>query len=198
MNYLAHLYLSANRPEIAIGNFIADHVKGSMVEKYDGGVRDGIRLHRLIDTFTDTHPVVEESKARLRPEFRKYAPVIVDIYYDHFLARDWEQYHHQPLTEFAEETYALLRKNESLLPERTLHMLSYMEPQNWLVKYATLDGMQRALTGLSRRATFESNMQHAHLFLDKHYAEFEREFNAFFPDLRMYVHTVADLMSDAQ
>lgn len=183
---------------LAIGNFIADHVKGSMVEQYEGEVRDGIRLHRLIDAFTDSHPVVEESKARLRPDFRKYAPVIVDIYYDHFLARDWKQYHHQSLENYASDTYAMLRKYESLLPERTKHMLSYMEPQNWLVKYSTLDGMQRALTGLSRRTTFESNMQHAHLFLEKHYADFEKEFNAFFPELRLYVHTVADLMSDAQ
>jgi acyl carrier protein phosphodiesterase len=80
MNYLAHLYLSADRPLLAIGNFIADHVKGSMADQYDGEVRDGIRLHRMIDEFTDSHPIVEKSKARLRPDFRKYAPVIVDLY----------------------------------------------------------------------------------------------------------------------
>lgn len=192
MNYLSHLYLSTT-PDIAIGNFIADHVKGSAVEMYKGEVREGIRIHRLIDSFTDAHPVVEESKARLRPKFRKYAPVIVDIYFDHFLARDWEQYHHLALEEFAANSYRMLRENESMLPERALHMLNYMEPQNWLVSYGTLQGMQKALTGLSRRTTFESNMQHAHLFLEKHYAAFEDEFNRFFPEIRLYLSTLNDL-----
>jgi acyl carrier protein phosphodiesterase len=194
LNYLAHLYLSSDLPLITVGNFIADHVKGSMSEQYDGGIRDGIRLHRMIDAFTDSHPVVEESKARLRPEFRKYAPVIADVYYDHFLARDWHLYHHEPLEEFAAASYALMRKFESILPERTIHMLSYMEPQNWLVKYATLDGMQRALTGLSRRTSFDSGMQHAHLFLEKHYAGFEDEFNRFFPELNSYVRKEIEKM----
>jgi len=176
-----------------VGNFIADHVKGRMVESFSEDIINGIRLHRLIDAFTDAHPVVEESKARLRPEFRKYAPVIVDVYYDHFLARDWAQYHHLPLEEFAANCYRMLRENESLLPERALHMLNYMEPQNWLVSYATLQGMQRALTGLSRRTTFASNMQYAHLFLEKHYAAFEDEFNRFFPEIRLYLSSLNDL-----
>lgn len=179
---------------MTVGNFIADHVKGSMADQYDGEIRDGIRLHRLIDAFTDSHPVVEESKARLRPDFRKYAPVIADVYYDHFLARDWHLYHHQPLEEFATASYALMRKYGEVLPDRTVHMLSYMEPQNWLVKYATLDGMQRALTGLSRRTSFDSGMQHAHLFLEKHYAGFEDEFNRFFPELNSYVRKEIEKM----
>lgn len=187
MNYLAHLYLSADRPLLAIGNFIADHVKGSMADQYDGEVRDGIRLHRMIDEFTDSHPIVEKSKARLRPDFRKYAPVIVDLYYDHFLARDWEMFHHRPLSDYAAEMYALLRQNEHILPQRTIHMLGYMEPQNWLVKYASVEGLQRALTGLARRTTFESNMENAHLFLQDNYQSFEEEFNDFFPDLRSFV-----------
>lgn len=187
MNYLAHLYLSADRPLLAIGNFIADHVKGSMADQYDGEVRDGIRLHRMIDEFTDSHPIVEKSKARLRPDFRKYAPVIVDLYYDHFLARDWEMFHHRPLPDYAAEMYALLRQNEHILPHRTIHMLGYMEPQNWLVKYASVEGLQRALTGLARRTTFPSNMENAHLFLQDNYQFFEQEFNDFFPDLRSFV-----------
>lgn len=163
-----------------------------MVDRYTGGVREGILLHRLIDAFTDTHAVVEQSKARLRPEYRKYAPVIADIYYDHFLARDWSLYHHQPLHDYATDAYGLLRLHQSLLPERTVVMLNYMEPQNWLVKYATIEGMQRALTGLSRRTAFESNMETAHLFLEANYAAFEAEFNAFFPDLRAYVQVMME------
>lgn len=192
MNYLAHLYLSNNDPQILIGNFIADHVKGSAVDTYTGGIREGIRIHRFIDAFTDAHPVVATSKERLRPEFRKYAPVIVDVFYDHFLARDWEQYHGSTLSDFASESYKLLYENAALIPDRALHMLRYMEAQNWLLSYAGMEGMQRALTGLSRRTTFESNMQNAHLFLEKHYVAFEEEFQVFFPELRSYVSRLSD------
>lgn len=190
LNYLAHLYLSFNDPEIMIGNFIADHVKGKAVENYEGKIRKGIALHRAIDTFTDQHPVTIKSKERLRPVFRKYAPVIVDLYYDHFLGRDWSRYHHLVLADFAQHSYALMQRHLTLLPERTVYMLGFMESQNWLLKYATVDGLQRALTGLSRRTTFESNMEHAHDFLREHYAEFEKEFEAFFPDLRLYVEAI--------
>src|SRR5688572_7860936 len=106
MNYLAHLYLSGNDQQRMIGNFIADHVKGKAIHDFPEGIRDGIFLHRQIDQFTDSHPVVTESKIRLRGTFHKYAPVIVDVFYDHFLARDWTQYHHQSLEVFAEECYA--------------------------------------------------------------------------------------------
>lgn len=191
MNYLAHLYLSFNDPEIMIGNFIADHVKGKAVEKYTGRVRKGIALHREIDTFTDQHPVTLRSKERLRPVFRKYAPVIVDLYYDHFLARDWSLYHHRPLADFAQYSYALMLNHRTLLPERTVYMLGFMESQNWLLKYATVDGLQRALTGLSKRTAFESNMEHAHEFLKQHYTDFEKEFEQFFPELRLFANAIA-------
>ena len=104
-----------------IGNFIADHVKGSMINEFEDEIKSGIILHRAIDHFTDNHPVVEQSKSRLRSEFRKYAPVIVDVFYDHFLARDWNTYHHQSLDDFATEAYSILESNESILPERTNH-----------------------------------------------------------------------------
>lgn len=192
LNYLAHLYLSANHPELTIGNFIADHVKGGGEGAYAGDVLRGIRLHRMIDAFTDVHPVVEKSKRRLRPVFRKYAPVIVDVFYDHFLARDWKSYHHLELDTFASGCYSLLRDRIDFLPDRAAHMLSYMERQNWLVNYGSLDGIRHALTGLSRRARFPSNMEHAHLSLEEDYQDFQEEFEMFFPELRAYVYTLMD------
>lgn len=196
MNYLAHLYLSGNHPEITIGNFIADHVKGSQIQQYSGGFLEGILLHRQIDTFTDTHEVVAMSKERLRPIFRKYAPVIVDVFYDHFLARDWLKYHHLSLQQFAGESYDLLRSHQHVLPERTVYMLHYMESQNWLLNYATIAGVRRALTGLSKRTTFDSGMERATDYLEHHYAEFEKEFERFFPELRQFV-AVASAMPRA-
>lgn len=186
MNFLAHLYLSGNNEDIMLGNFIGDHVKGNNFSGYNEGIIKGVKLHRLIDAYTDSHPVVEESKKRLRPHFHKYSPVIADVFYDHFLAKNWNRYHHLELKGFAGHVYELLKQNESILPLRTLHMIQYMIPQNWLVHYATIEGINKALTGMSRRAKFESNMDNATLFLEKDYTLYEKEFKDFFPELKNY------------
>ncbi len=172
-----------------VGNFIADHVKGRQIDVFPEEIKAGILLHRRIDAFTDSHPVVEESKARLRPQFRKYAPVIADIYYDHFLARDWAQYHEQSLDEFAAGAYALMNSHADIIPPRALHMLGFMEKQNWLKNYGSLEGLHRALNGLSKRTAFESGMEHAAHFLQQHYDAFENDFNAFFPELITFCQT---------
>lgn len=184
MNYLAHAYLSGTDGDLLIGNFIADHVKGSAVNRFPETVQQGIRLHRMIDAFTDAHPVVEECKAVLRPHFRKYAPVVSDIYFDHFLARDWDRYHQLKLPLYAEGCYTHLRRHEQLLPERTVFMLGYMQKQDWLTGYATLQGIGRALMGMSRRARFESGMEHAQEFLEENYGFFDSVFERFFPELQ--------------
>lgn len=176
-----------------IGNFIADHVKGTGEGLYEGDILRGIRLHRMIDAFTDSHPVVEESKKRLRSVYRKYAPVIVDVFYDHFLAGDWHAYHHQELNVFSAGCYSFFNEHVHLLPARTVQMLTYMEHQDWLSGYASLPGVQLALTGLSRRTSFDSNMQHAHLSLEESYDDFRREFGEFFPELRAYVSVLLEL-----
>jgi len=188
MNYLAHLYLSGNQPMIMIGNFIADHVKGKQFDSFNDEIRKGILLHRSIDTFTDQHTIVEQSKLLLRPHFRKYAPVIVDVFYDHFLARDWDQYHpHVSLANYADSVYQLLETYATLLPERAYHMLGYMKKYNWLKGYASIEGMENALAGLARRTTFESHMEEAPKFLLEHYELFEKHFKIFFMELRTHV-----------
>jgi acyl carrier protein phosphodiesterase len=187
LNYLAHLYLSGNNTNLLIGNFIADHLKGTSVATYPESVQEGIRLHRQIDAFTDRHPVVMESKIRLRPYFRKYATVIVDIFYDHFLARDWHIYHPQELEVYSSETYQLLRQNQHLLPARAIHMLKYMQEQNWLLGYSKMEGMEKAFKGISRRATFESKMEEAPKYLLEYYDDFENEFRLFFEELKQFV-----------
>jgi acyl carrier protein phosphodiesterase len=190
MNYLAHLYLSGNNHEIMIGNFIADHVKGKQIELFDEEIVKGIKLHRLIDEFTDTHKVVEQSKIRLRSEFGKYSPVIVDVFYDHYLAIKWEQYHHEVLSLYADNFYTLLNNNHHRLPIRTQQMIQYMIPQNWLLNYKTIAGINKTLTGMSKRTKFESKMDVAAIYLDRYYSEFENEFNEYFEELRTYVSVV--------
>lgn len=184
MNFLAHLYLSGDNPKIKVGNFIGDFVKGkNLTERFDVVVAKGISLHREIDWFTDTHDVVKQSKDRLRPKYRHYSGVIVDIFYDHFLAKNWDQYSNQPLPDFAQECYAIIQQHEPVLPEEVKYMMPYMIKGNWLVNYAKLEGIQRTLSGIARRTRFESKMEESVTDLQHHYEDFEKEFVVFFPDL---------------
>lgn len=187
MNYLAHLYLSGNYPMLMIGNFIADHVKGKQFNLYSEAIQNGIMLHRTIDAFTDQHAVVQQSKIILRPHFHKYAPVIVDVFYDHFLARDWTIYHHQTLEEYSKEVYQLMEEYSAVLPERARLMLTHMSKHNWLLSYATTNGMERALAGLASRTKFESKMEEAPQFLMQYYTLFEEHFKIFFKELENQV-----------
>jgi acyl carrier protein phosphodiesterase len=184
MNFLAHLYLSGSSEELKIGNFIGDFVKGrNLNEQYGAAIAKGVNLHREIDHFTDHHTVVKQSKNRLRPKYRHYSPVIVDVFYDHFLARNWNQYSDKMLPEFADEIYDLMEKNHAKLPEQVNFMLPYMIKGNWLVNYSQLEGIHRALSGMSRRTPYESKMDEATEDLKLHYPDFENEFRQFFPEL---------------
>jgi acyl carrier protein phosphodiesterase len=187
LNYLAHLFLAGTQPEIILGNFIADHVKGSEILKYSENVRKGIAMHRAIDTYTDQHPVVKQSITRLRADFHKYAGVIVDMYYDHFLSAQWDDYSDIDLHSFTKIRYDILNTFQAIIPVRSARLLYYMEKQNWLMSYSSFDGMQQAFNGMSRRTTFESRMELAVENLKAGYTEFNLEFRQFFPDLQLFV-----------
>jgi acyl carrier protein phosphodiesterase len=185
MNFLAHLYLSGDNPEIMVGNFIGDFVRGRNVyDQFKHNIALGIELHRQIDEFTDHHQIVLESKKRLRGKYRHYAPVIVDVFYDHFLAIHWSDLHPKSLPDFATYAYMQLEHHESILPERVLHMMPYMIQGNWLVNYAKTEGIHRALSGMSRRTPYESKMDEAVHDLEKYFKEFDEEFLKFFPELK--------------
>ena len=136
MNFLAHVFLSGDNPQLMIGNFIADFVKGrSLSDRYSAEIVRGIELHRAIDEFTDQHIVVQRSKDRLRPKYRHYSGVIVDMYYDHFLSKNWADFHPISLDDFAQRFYALLKANKSILPEAVQRMMPYMIRGNWFLNY---------------------------------------------------------------
>jgi len=140
-------------------------------------------LHRAIDTFTDAHPIPRISSKRLHKNYSHYSRVIVDIFYDHFLAKNWADYSEVPLRRFAENFYDLLEKNYELLPLGTQRMMPYMVADNWLYHYASLDGISRVLNGMNRRTKNKSRMNFAILDLEEHYNDFESEFQAFFEEL---------------
>lgn len=187
MNFLAHAYLSGNDKEILLGNFIGDSVKGSDLGKLPERVQQGVLLHRKIDTFTDSHSVVRESVERLRPVYRKYSGVIIDMFYDHYLARNWIDHSSITLNEFANDVYSLMKLNYDILPSRSQQMLPYMIQYNWLVLYAQIEGLEIILTQMANRATFESNMEKAGKELREKYHLFENEFNRFFSELKQNV-----------
>ncbi|EJF08967.1 ACP phosphodiesterase [Pontibacter sp. BAB1700] len=190
MNYLAHIFLSGDDEALLLGNFIADAVKGKQLELYPAGIARGIKLHRLIDTYTDTHPIVSETKARLRPHFRKYAPVVADLYFDHFLASRFDEFSNEPLEPYTTRIYTLINQHLSNLPERVQYFFPYMMRQNWLLSYAEVSGIAQALGGLSRRTSFESGMERAGEELLKNYTLYREDFSLFFPELIAYVEEV--------
>jgi acyl carrier protein phosphodiesterase len=187
MNFLSHLFLSGDSEGLIIGNFIADAVKGSAFNQFAPEIQKGILLHRKIDSFTDSHTTVKLSKDRLRGKYKKYASVIVDIYYDHYLAKNWSTYSDIKLEEFTQNIYKIILKNHSVLPEKSIHFTKYMLQHNILFAYSKLEGIEQVLYGMSRRASFESKMEESIHDLKKDYQLFENEFKFFFPELQHYV-----------
>ncbi len=186
MNFLAHIYLSGTDEGVIIGNFIADGIKGRRYLKYPESIQKGILLHRAIDTFTDQHKTVKQSTARLHKNYGHYSGVIVDILYDHFLAKNWERYHDTPLTEFVSDFYALLRENFAVLPTRIQRMMPYMITDNWLESYASILGISKILKQMNIRTKGVSKMNFAVIELEAYYEEFESEFTSFFSELIIF------------
>ena len=183
MNFLAHLFLSGPDEEIIIGNFIADAVKGNVINTFSPGIKEGIIQHREIDRFTDQHPVFLASCKRLTPNYHKYAGVIVDLYYDHYLSLHWNRYSDKDLHKFVAAAYKLLIRNFDILPPRSKRILPYMVSQNWLVGYSNLEVLQRVFQGMARRTKFNSSMENAVSDLKQGYHSYEQEFHDFFPDI---------------
>lgn len=187
MNFLAHAYLSGEHRKILVGNFTGDFIKGKQaLSRYEPDIVRGVELHRAIDEFTDEHPVVHQSKDRLRAGYRHYAGVIVDVFYDHFLAAEWDNYHIMPLERFAGEVYSTLKDFSAALPVSFKRMFPYMISGNWLVNYRQISGIHRSLSGMASRTPYESKMEFASRDLEKHYEAFGAEFKIFFPELKAF------------
>ncbi|MFE3872554.1 ACP phosphodiesterase [Flavobacterium sp. ZS1P70] len=186
MNFLAHIYLSGDNDLIKIGNFMADGIRGKHFETYPIDVQKGIILHRAIDTFTDAHSIFRQSTKRLHKNYHHYAGVIVDVFYDHFLAKNWNMYSNEKLEEFVGRFYQSLHNNPDILSDRTKGMMPYMIEHNWLVSYQTVEGINRILTQMDHRTKNESKMRFATTELSEFYSEFETEFSEFFKELILF------------
>lgn len=170
-----------------LGNFMGDFVKGkSYLQHYDAEIIKGIVLHRSIDEFTDNHPVVTKTKNRLRLKYRHYSGVIADVFYDHFLAANWLQFHPLPLEVFAQQAYQTIVSAQPILPAKLNRMMPYMIDGNWLVSYSKIAGIHRALSGMASRTPYHSKMEEAVHDLQDQYDDFKKEFMEFFPDAEKF------------
>lgn len=183
MNFLAHIYLSGDNKMITIGNFVADAIRGNKYKLLSPEFQVGIKLHRHIDTFTDSHPIVRQSTKRLHKNYSHYSGVIVDILYDHYLAKNWHNYSDIPLDTYVSDFYDCLEEHFDILPERIQKLMPFMIADNWLLSYAEVDGIQRVLNGMNKRTKFKSGMNLATNELKEFYSEFEEEFTLFFKEL---------------
>lgn len=186
MNFLAHLYLSENNTNIMIGNFIADHVRGNNYTHFHNEIQQGIFLHREIDTFTDAHPVVRKSKRRLHKRYRHYDGVIIDIFYDYFLAKNWSSYSEIPLKLYTQAIYQLFKDKSLELPKKSQNFIRYMIEYDILYNYQFKDGIAKVLNGMNQRTKGKSQMNLAIEDLEILQDELEEDFTIFFKDLHAF------------
>lgn len=189
MNFLAHLYLSADDPEAMVGNLVADFVKGPAVELLPPGVLAGVRQHRAVDAFTDRHPAVMRSVARIGKTWGWFAGILIDVYYDHILARDWGRYAEVPLREYVDRAHGVIREHADSMPEEARgYALRFVESDR-MMSYAKADGsgVEEALRRLSDRIAARMPkravpLQTAMPDLRAAHQELAADFHDFFPD----------------
>ncbi len=187
MNYLAHLYLSADSSETLVGGLLGDFVKGRLAPgRFPPRVQAAIALHRRIDTFVDSHPATLRSRSRFAPGFRRYAGILLDLFHDHFLARDWRGHAGEPLAVFTDRAYRAFARHETLLPARARWVARAMARDDWLGSYGHPDGVRRALQGIATRLARANPIAAGHAELAREYRRLEDDFHELLPAVRRF------------
>src|SRR5262245_7003802 len=188
MNYLMHFFLAGDDPELQLGNLLGDYVKGRVERFEHPGLTDrlrlGIQMHRTIDSFSDSHRAVQRSKSIVAAEYGRLSGVIVDVFYDHVLARRWDEHHPRPLQQYAKDIYGTLIRNQDRLPVAVHPLITYMSRGDWLSGYATERGIERALQGMAERRAVAAGIGTAGRLLGEHFDRFSSDFDEFLPELR--------------
>jgi acyl carrier protein phosphodiesterase len=186
VNYLAHAYLSFNKPEVLVGNIISDFVKGKKKFDYPPSVQVGIVLHRAIDQFTDEHIATKTAKKIFQPYYRLYSAAFVDVVYDHYLANDAHEFPGNTLQSFAQEVYETLGGYKHLFPSPFAGMFPYMKQYDWLYNYRQRWGIKRSFEGVAHRALYIKESNTAFALFEEHYDELEQCYRNFFPALKEF------------
>lgn len=184
MNYLAHAYLSKDDEGLLIGNFIADHLRGNKFDHLNEGIIKGIQMHRQIDTFTDNHDVFKKSKRVFYNGFEKYSGILVDIYFDHFLATNFNEYSNKPLELFSNHVYTIYQNNSHHLPDSSNQFLGYVLKNNIYHAYSKIEGIEKVLFHLSHRINHGKMLNESIRIFNEQKPELEENFSIFFNDIR--------------
>ena len=191
MNWLAHLLLAEPNPEARLGNLLGDLVKGTQRQTLNINLQRGLECHQAIDIFTDKHPVVKCSKQKIDPEYRRFAGILIDVFYDYILATNWQDYSNISLTEFTSTIYASWSGHLSTLPLYPQGVIRRLIAEDWLSSYSTLEGIEQTLTRISyrlnRRSKRNYDLTPAIAQLTRNYLLLEQDFQQFFPLLQLYV-----------
>ena len=185
MNYLAHLHLGGQRSAQLLGSLYGDFVKGPLPGRFTPELEAAIQLHRRIDSFTDAHPLIKQSIARFPPERRRFAGIMLDVFFDHCLARDWELYAEQPLDAFTSRVYQVLAA-EPALPERLALIAPRMAAQDWLGSYREFEVLEQVLSGISRRLSRPQGLAGGMHELQALYEPLSADFTEFYPLLQAF------------
>ena len=191
MNFLAHTALANTSDELLLGGLLGDFVKATLQPPPAGLTPElvrGIRLHRYIDSYLDNYPVFLRSRQRVDPRYRRCAGIMVDVFYDHFLARHWAQFYREPLPVFSARVYDLLDANTAILPPALAHIRQPMRAHDWLTSYQQLPVIHTALNRMSSRLSRPALLHGGAVELEQHYAEFEQDFFLIYAELQ---HRVA-------
>jgi len=188
MNYLAHLHLGGSRPGQLLGSLYGDFVKGRLQGQFAPEIEAAIQLHRRIDVFTDRHPLVDVALSRFSLTRRRYAGIVLDVFFDHCLARDWTLYADQPLTHFTTDVYRVL-SSEPQLPERLARIAPHMVANDWLGSYQEFEVLEQVLQGISRRLTRPEELAAAMHELRGLYEPLSEDFRLFYPQLQQFAQT---------
>jgi len=190
MNFLAHIYLSGTNEQVRIGNFIGDHVKGRSYQNYPEKIKEGILLHREIDSYTDNHHLVKETMNFFRPSYRRYSGIIVDMIFDHLLAANWNEFHPDQLNKFAKTFYRSLVKNYRILPRPVKYFTPFIIQNNRLYSYKDIKGIQEAIQIMANHTSLPDYTDQAIATLEKNYSEIKDLFILFMNDIDRHVNNV--------
>jgi acyl carrier protein phosphodiesterase len=192
MNYLAHLFLSPPTPDYLVGSLLGDFVKKAEINQYCDQIKSGIRLHQKVDIYTDAHPIVHLSKRLVHPDRRRFSGILVDVFFDHFLATNWEQFSEVSLRDFTNHVYNELGKYRNVLPEAISTKFEYLIRQDLLCSYRELAGIRFALLRISDRLSRINNLGDGIQDLEQNYQQMQQNFLSFFPELIDFVQSQAD------
>jgi acyl carrier protein phosphodiesterase len=185
VNYLFHLYLSGDDPDVLTGNFMGDFVKGPLLDRYPPRLRLGLQLHRSIDSYAQKHPLFTRSRQRLAPVFGLYRGILVDLYYDHFLATSWSQHSSSPLGRYLKRVRGEIEARSIYLPERLQGLVPVIF-EDMIPSYLDADGVGTALTRMSRRVRRSNPLAGGGAELKRHYQGLREDFLGFLPEVRQF------------